>query len=219
MLLFLFEFYRYFLTILFKQNIGAILSAGWKISRYCSNKVIITVTEFTGINYYPTRPVFHFHHHHHYHHHHHHLHHISSSSSSSSSIIIIHRWSIIIIVITITIVVVIIIANNTPAEFCLKLNQGVITLFQRFLFSAFTQQNLYSSKRQLTEWSWAFHFLTTGHLKRKPAVIRYHWNFILCSIMEQEKYFTQVGLQFCFITLVKICWTMPCEQRPFDLPR
>lgn len=33
-------------------------------------------------------------------------------------------------------------------------------------------KNLYSSKRQLTEWSWAFHFLTTGHLKRKPAVIR-----------------------------------------------
>ena len=75
MLLFLFEFYRYFLTILFKQNIGAILSAGWRISRYCSNKVIITVIEFNTINYYPTRPVFHFHHHHHHHHNHRHYHH------------------------------------------------------------------------------------------------------------------------------------------------
>lgn len=135
MLLFSFEFYRYFLTILFKQNIGAILSAGWRISRYCSNKVIITVIKFTGINYYPTRPVFHFqhhhHHHHHCHHHHRHLHHISSSSSSSS-IIIIHRWSIIIIiiVITITIVVVIIITNNTPAKFCLKSNQGLSPCFR-----------------------------------------------------------------------------------------
>ena len=134
MLLFLFEFYRYFLTILFKQNIGAILSVGWRISRYCSNKVIITVIEFTGINYYPTRPVFHFHHHHH-------RHHQSSSSinnqssSSPSSYIIITIVVIIIIItititITITIVVIVIIANNTPAEFCLKSNQGLSPCFR-----------------------------------------------------------------------------------------
>ena len=205
MLLFLFEFYRYFLTILFKQNIGAILSAGWRISRYCSSKVIITVIKFTGINYYPTRPVFHFHHHL-YHHHHHHLHPSMINHHHHHRYHHHHRR-----------------CHHYHEQYSswvlFKVKSRVITLFQRFLFSVFSRQNLYSSKRQLTEWSWAFHFLTTGHLKRKPAVIRYHCNFILCSIMEHEKCFTQVGLQFCFITLVKNCWTAPCEQRPFDLPR